>query len=118
MISADFESWETPAAEFDAVVAFAVVATQHVLPPDGDQFFADVQEDYDAVVPDDPNTKAGAPSHPDAIADLSDEINVSGLFRNIAVRRYLWDVVYNGGGVHRSAEHLLGPPCARRRRAG
>jgi SAM-dependent methyltransferase len=121
VISADFEGWQPPRAEFDAAVAFrsfhwiapetrytktasvlrehgilAVVSTKHVLPPDGDDFFVDVQEDYEAVVPDDPNTKAGAggPPAPGAVADFSDEIGASGHFRNIAERRYVWDVIY------------------------
>jgi SAM-dependent methyltransferase len=119
IINAPFESWEPPDAGFDAVVAFtsfhwidpglryeksasllrnagvlAVVAAQHVLPADGDPFFAAVQEDYDAVVPDEEKTKAGPPLPPDAIGDLSGEIEESGLFRNVAVRRYVWEVIY------------------------
>jgi hypothetical protein len=53
-----------------------------------------VQQDYDAVVPEEPSTKAGGPVHPDEIADLSEEIAASGLFDNVAARRYLWDVTY------------------------
>ena len=46
----------------------AVVSTHHVLLPDGDPFFVGVQEDYEAVVPDDPEARAdaGGPPHPDA----------------------------------------------------
>jgi ubiquinone/menaquinone biosynthesis C-methylase UbiE len=121
VIDANFESWQPPHAEFDAVVAFssfhwialetrytkpasvlrkhgmlAVVSTKHVLPTDGDDFFVEVQEDYEAVVPDDPNTKAGAggPPAPDAVADFSDEISASGRFGNVAARRYVWNVIY------------------------
>ena len=119
VLNENFETWRPENSQFDAVVAFtafhwidpvaryersasvlrdggmlAVVGTQHVLPPDGDDFFVEVQDDYDAVVPDEPSTKAGAPSHPDAIADLSDEVAASGLFENVAARRYLWDVTY------------------------
>jgi SAM-dependent methyltransferase len=119
VINAEFETWQPPEAGFDAVVAFtsfhwldedvryeksasllrdrgmlAVVAAQHVLPPAGDPFFIDVQEEYEAVVPDDPATKAGAPSHPDSISDLSEELSAGGFFRAAASRRYLWDVTY------------------------
>ena len=121
VITAKFENWEPERPDFDAIVAFtafhwispdarytrtaellrddgklAVVSTHHVLPPDGDAFFVEVQDDYDAVVPDDPATKAGAggPPRPDAVADLSDEIASSGRFRNVATKRYLWDVTY------------------------
>jgi len=67
-----------------------------VLPPDGDRFFVDVQNDYDAVLPDDPATKAdaGGPPRPDDVADLSEEFASSGRFRNLATKRYLWDVTY------------------------
>ena len=119
VVNADFEHWEPARAEYDAVVAFtafhwlapdvryakpvsllrergllAVVATEHVLPPDGDEFFRDVQEDYEAVLPDDPATKRGGPVHPDEIPDLSEEIAASGGFRNVAARRYLYDMTY------------------------
>jgi SAM-dependent methyltransferase len=119
VVNASFETWKPPRAEFDAVVAFTafhwiapelrytrpasllrdhgllvVVATHHALPPDGDEFFREVQEDYEAVLPDDPATKAGGPEPPEAIADLGEEIAASGLFGNVAARRYLWDVTY------------------------
>jgi SAM-dependent methyltransferase len=119
VINANFETFRPRRGEFDCVVAFtafhwidprvryakaasllndcgklAVVATQHVLPPEGDGFFVDVQADYEAVVPDDPGAKAGAPKHPDTIPDLSEEMTASGNFRNVAVRRYVWDVIY------------------------
>jgi hypothetical protein len=45
----------------------AIVTTEHVLPPDGDDFFLDVQDDYEVVVPGDPATKAGGPKPPDTI---------------------------------------------------
>jgi SAM-dependent methyltransferase len=121
VINTSFESWHPERAEFDAIVAFtafhwidpdvrytktgellrergklAIVSTWHVLLPDGDPFFVEVQEDYEAVVPEDPKTQAGAggPPHPDAVADRSEEIAGSGRFRNIGARRYLWDVIY------------------------
>ena len=119
VVNADFETWQPADGAYDAVVAFTsfhwldptvrytktaailrdggllgVVATHHVLPAGGDEFFAVVQEDYDAVVPDDPKTAEGAPPRPEAIADLSDEIAESRYFRNVASRRYLWDVTY------------------------
>lgn len=119
VVNANFETWRAPHGDFDAVVAFtafhwiapdvryeksasllrgggmlAVVTTAHVLPPDGDDFFVEVQEDYETVLPDDPSTKAGAPSHPDVIQDLGEEIAAGGFFQNIATRRYLWDVIY------------------------
>jgi SAM-dependent methyltransferase len=119
VVNAPFETWQPAGRVFDAVVAFtafhwidpgvryeksaallgeggalAVVATQHVLPPGGDRFFAEVQEDYEAVVPDDEKTKAGGPPPPDAVRDLRGEIEPSGLFGPVSVRRHLWDVTY------------------------
>jgi SAM-dependent methyltransferase len=104
IVTADFETWTT-AATFDAVVAFtafhwidpelryeksaallreggalAVVATKHVLPPEGDPFFAEEDD--------------GRPPRPEDVADLTGEIVASGLFANVVVRRHLWDVVY------------------------
>jgi SAM-dependent methyltransferase len=119
VINADFETWQPSRFDFDAVVAFTafhwiapdvryakaasvlrdhgmlgVVATEHVLPPDGDDFFREVQEDYEAVVPDDPATAAGGPKPPESIPDLSEEIATTDRFRNVAVKRHLWDVIY------------------------
>jgi protein-L-isoaspartate O-methyltransferase len=121
VINANFETWQPELAEFDAIVAFtafhwiapelryaktaellrdrgklAIVSAEHVLPPDGDPFFVEVQEDYDAVVPDDPRTKAGGggPPDPDALVGIAEEIAASGRFCNVGERRYLWDVTY------------------------
>jgi SAM-dependent methyltransferase len=131
VITADFETWQPGRPAFDAVVAFgafhwirpelryakaadllrnrgklAFVSTAHVLPPDGDRFFLDVQADYEAVVPHDPAATGGAfysppwrLPDPDALAAHSDavvraELEASGRFRVLGARRYLWDVVY------------------------
>jgi SAM-dependent methyltransferase len=113
IVTERFETWDADAS-FDAVVAFtafhwidpdvkyaksarllrdggslAVVTTKHV--EGSDPFWAEVQEDYDAVVPSDENSP---PPPPDEVPDLSDEIEASSCFHNIAVRRYLWDVPY------------------------
>jgi len=80
VINANFESWQPLRAEFDAAFAFtafhwiapemryvktasllrehgtlAVVSTNHVLSIEGDEFFVEVQEDYEAIVPEDPS---------------------------------------------------------------
>jgi len=60
--------------------ALAVVATQHILPPDGDPFFAEEDD--------------GRPPRPEDVADLTEEILASGFFVDVAVRRHQWDVVY------------------------
>jgi SAM-dependent methyltransferase len=102
----DFEQWEPSETGFDAVVAFtafhwiapdvryaktsrllrpggalAVVAGVHVLPPDGDAFFAEVQEDYDAVVPHPDN---GPPRPPEEVeSPWADEFRDSSLFEDV-----------------------------------
>jgi SAM-dependent methyltransferase len=116
IVNADFETWEPAEAGIDAVVAFtafhwidpelafaksarllrgggalAVVATSHVLPEDGDPFFLEVQEDYDAVATSDENVP---PPRPEDAPDLSGEIAASGFFGAVEVRRHLWDVTY------------------------
>ena len=116
IINTSFETWEPSAQRFDAIVAFtafhwidpevrfaksarllrphgslAVVATQHVLAEDGDPFWTEVQEDYDAVAPSDDNHP---PPRPDEVPDLAEEITASGVFGHPVVRRYLWDVIY------------------------
>jgi SAM-dependent methyltransferase len=119
--TADFETWQPRECAFDAVVAFtalhwiapevryeksasllrldgklAVVSTHHVHPPGGDDFFVHVQEDYEAILPGHPDTKAGPSMRPDAVKHtLEAEMEASGLFRIIGTRRYLWDVTYN-----------------------
>jgi SAM-dependent methyltransferase len=116
VVHADFERWEPRGAPFDAVVAFTawhwvdpdvryaraagvlraggalgVVATKHVSREGGDPFWVEVQADYDAVVPSEHNRP---PPRPEEVADLSAEIESSGLFGPAEVRRHLWDVVY------------------------
>jgi SAM-dependent methyltransferase len=115
IITADFETWEPERGEFDAVVAFtafhwvepelrytkaarlgralAVVGTHHVSPEGGDPFFAEVQEDYNALMhPDDPGDPPGPPEE---IEGLRAEIEASGFFEHVAERRYLWEQEYD-----------------------
>src|SRR5262245_11019810 len=113
VVNADFEHWQPDGGPYDGVAAFtafhwidserryelaaralrpggalAVVMTHHVLPAAADPFFLEVQDDYRAA------GMAGddAPSAPDAIGDLAAEIDASGLFGPVTVRRRLWDV--------------------------
>ena len=115
IVNVPFEGWET-VERFDAVTAFtafhwidpevryeksaevlreggalAVVDTRHVLPEGGDRFWVEVQDDYDAAVPSPDNRP---PPPPNEVPDLTEEIAASGCFRNVAVRRYLWDAPY------------------------
>lgn len=113
VVRADFETWEPERGDFDAVVSFsafhwidarlryakplrllrargalAIVETQHVR--DDDPFWLDVQEDYDAVVPD----PANAPSPlPEEVGDLRGELEAHG-YVDVAARRHLRTVTY------------------------
>jgi len=112
-----FESWEPPSAPFDAVVCFeafhwldpdvrfekahrllgpggllAIGGTVHVLPVGGDQFWAEVQEDYESVVPSPDNRP---PPRPEEVDDLRELIDGSGRFRHVLSRRYPHDVEYS-----------------------
>jgi SAM-dependent methyltransferase len=101
---ADFETWEPREAGFDAVVAFSAfhwIAPElryakpaQLLRPDGalgvvgaphvrlawdDSFWAEVQEDYDAVVP----HPSGPPPAPEEVVGWVGEFEASGLFENV-----------------------------------
>ncbi len=116
VVHANFETWEPEAEGFDAVVAFtalhwvdpgvcyekparllrqggslAVAGSLHVQRPGGDTFWAEVQEDYDAVSPGDDNRP---PPPPDEVESLQVEIEASGRFEYVAWRTYLWDQPY------------------------
>lgn len=116
IVVAEFESWEPDEADFDAIVAFtafhwiapderyaktsrllrpggalAVVAAVHVLPPDGDQVFAEVQADYDAVVPHPDNR---APGPPEQAEGWAEEFEASGRFAAVEERRHLQAIPY------------------------
>ena len=120
ILVADFDTWEPEHADFDAVAAFtsfhwldaetkyakvarflrpggalAVTEVDHVRVEGGDPFWVEVQEDYDAVVPGPENRP---PPYAQEIGDLRAEIEASGLFDAVDVRRYRWDVDYTADG--------------------
>jgi SAM-dependent methyltransferase len=119
IVVGDFEEWEPldPEERFDVVVAFtafhwiaphvryekparllrgggalAVIETKHVLPAGADPFWTDVQADFDAIVPHPDNR---LPPVPEDVGDLREEIEASGLYRDVEVRRHVWDVEYS-----------------------
>jgi SAM-dependent methyltransferase len=112
----DFESWEPPEAGFDAVTVFnafhwlapeiryakparllrpggalGVVGAPHVQVPQDAPFWAEVQEDYDAVVPHPDNRP---PPPPDQIEGWTDEWRASGFFEHVEERSHLMALTY------------------------
>lgn len=116
VVNANFETWEPERGAFDAVVAFtalhwidpelryakparllrdgghiAAVGTKHVRRPDGEDFWLEVQTDYEAVAPDEDRSP---PPFPDELESLQEEFEAGGCFEYVAWRTYLWDETY------------------------
>jgi SAM-dependent methyltransferase len=117
IVVTEFEHWQPETAGFDAIVAtaayhwidpqhryakplallrpggaLAVVHGRHVLPAGGDPLWAEVQEDYDAVVPHPDNAP---PPPPDEVTDeWADEFRASAVFDRVEERRYLQPLVF------------------------
>jgi len=119
VIGGAFETWRPPLAErFDLVFAatawhwidpalryqrafellrpgghLAFWSATHVLPEGGDPFFAEIQEVYEEIGE---GLPAGATlPRPSAIPDDRAEIEGSGLFENVVVRHFDWEVSYS-----------------------
>jgi SAM-dependent methyltransferase len=74
----------------------------HVVPDGGDPFFLEIQDVYDAI-------GSGLPSghmfaRPDTLASAEEEIAASGLFRDISVRRFDWEITYTAESYIRLLE--------------
>ena len=68
-------------------------SAQHAFPRGFDPFFAGIQDVYDAIGESHPG-EAWPPPPPDELPDASEEIEASGLFTDLRVRRYVWEVPY------------------------
>lgn len=64
----------------------------HAFPPGFDTFFAEIQDVYDAIG--EGHDGEWPPPAPDDIPDDRAEIEASGLFQDVQVRRYLWETSY------------------------
>jgi SAM-dependent methyltransferase len=112
----DFETWEPGQAAFDAVVAFsafhwiapelrytkparllrpggalAAIGAPHVTVAGDDPFWAEVQEDYEAVVPHPDNRP---PPAPEDVEGWAAELRASRLFGVVEERRHLYPLTY------------------------
>jgi SAM-dependent methyltransferase len=118
VVQTRFEDWDGQRGEYAAVVAatawhwvdpdlryqlaaqalrsgghLAIWGAQHVFPPDGDPFFADLQEVYDAIGQGLPEDALRPP--PGELPEQTSEIEASGLFNVVAVEHFDWTVDYN-----------------------
>jgi SAM-dependent methyltransferase len=78
----------------------------HVVPADGDPFFAEIQDVYDQInegLP--PGTRFLQPGE---LQDERAEIEASGLFANVAVRHFDWEISYDAEGYIRLLETFSG----------
>ncbi|HZC74344.1 MAG TPA: class I SAM-dependent methyltransferase [Gaiellaceae bacterium] len=116
----DFETWEPRQAGFDAVVAFSafhwiapelryakpaellrpggalgVVGAPHVRLAWDDSFWAEVQEDYDAVVPHPDNAP---PPGPEEVVGWVGEFEAFGLFENVTEHEKVVALTYTADG--------------------
>jgi SAM-dependent methyltransferase len=112
-----FETWAGEPATFDLVYAatawhwvdpairyrkahqllrrgryLAFWSALHALPEGFDPFFTEIQEVYDAIGESHPGEWPLPP--PDDLPDDAAEIEASGLFEDVEVRRYLWETTY------------------------
>ena len=67
-------------------------SARHAFPEGFDPFFSEIQEVYDAIGESHPDEWPPAP--PDDIPDDREEIEASGLFEEVVVRRYVWETSY------------------------
>jgi SAM-dependent methyltransferase len=120
VITSSFEAWDAAGARFDMVFAasswhwldldtryakaaqllrargaLAMLGASHAYPPGFDPFFAEIRRCYEELGE---ARSAWPPPPPEQIPDRSEEIEASGLFAVVAVKRYLWAADYTADG--------------------
>jgi SAM-dependent methyltransferase len=113
-----FEAWQAEPESFDLVYAatawhwldpavryrkahqllrprghLAFWSAQHAFPSDFDHFFTEIQQVYDAI--DESDDSEWPPPPPEDVPDDREEIEASGLFDEVNVRRYVWEESYS-----------------------
>jgi SAM-dependent methyltransferase len=93
--------WLAPDVRFERAHAalrpgghLAIWGAVHAFPAGFDPFFTEIQAVYDEIGESFEGT--WPPPPPDDVPDDRDEIEASGLFGNVAVRRYVWSRRYSG----------------------
>jgi SAM-dependent methyltransferase len=118
VVVAPFEGWEAGAERFDLVYAaaswhwidpkvgyrrtadvlkpggaLAIIGGGHAFPKDADRFFFEIQDVYRALGMA-PAGEVWPPPLPEDVPDLWEEIEASGFFGDVQVRRYVWERMY------------------------
>jgi SAM-dependent methyltransferase len=92
----------------------------HVVPGGGDPFFREIQDVYDEIGEGQPADSV-FPT-PDTLADHSAEIVATGLFTDVVVRRFDWEIRYTADGYLRLLDtfsgHIVMEPWQRDRLYG
>lgn len=83
----------------------ALWSAQHVFPEGGDPLFRDIQPIYEEIGEGPPDAAAWA--RPGELADHRAEIEESGLFDNVVVRHFDWEVSYDVDSYLDLPRHLL-----------
>ena len=138
IVQADFERWQAPRHDYDAVVSFnafhwidparryeltasllrprgslAFVEPCHVVPAGGDPIFLEMQADYRAVG----LLGEDGPPPPEDVTDFRDEIEASGRFEEVVVRRHLFTRTYTADEfvalMETASDHRLLPDAVR-----
>lgn len=131
VIEADFETWQPRWGErFDLVFAatawhwldpavryrrawrllrpgghLAIWSAAHVFPEGGDTFFAELQEVYDEIGS---GARDATWPRPGELADDRHEIEGTGLFEDLLVRHFDWEVTYDAEGYLRLLDTFSG----------
>jgi SAM-dependent methyltransferase len=92
--------WIDPAIKYDKASALlapgghlAIWGAGHAFPAGYDPFFAEIQDVYDEIGEGHPGGWRATP--PEEVPDLSAELEESGRFESVAVRRYVWALRYD-----------------------
>jgi len=118
IITSPFETWDAGGERFDLVyasqawhwldpeVSFANAAgllkphgtlaindVDHAFPADADRFFFDIQDIYRQIGEEHPDEE-WPPPLPEDVPDMREEIEATGLFGDVRVRRYVWELMY------------------------
>jgi SAM-dependent methyltransferase len=92
--------WVDPALRYERAHALlqpgghlAFWGAQHAFPEGFDPFFTEIQEVYDAIGESHP-CEAWPPPFPGDLPDAAREVEASGRFEDVRVRRYVWERSY------------------------